>query len=93
MGETADYKIRRPNGFGGLEVNYEKRTVDGEKKLFARMTFNDNQIIDPECTKAVANFLYRFDEGKYPFLRAKPIPDKADVLASLTPEQRIALST
>ena len=86
------YKIRRPNGFGGLEVNYRKRTVGGEKMLFAHMTFNDNQIIDPVCTTAVANFLYRFDQGKYPFLHAKAIPDKADVLASLTPEQRISLS-
>lgn len=63
----------------------------GEYQYGAKLTFNDFQIMDPECPSQVAEFMYRFDQGEYPELINKPIPKKEEVLSQLTIEQRIAL--
>jgi hypothetical protein len=87
------YKHTYPNGWPGMYACCIQRYKDskGEFRYSARLTFDDIQIMDPECPPQVAEFMYKFDQCEYPELINKPIPKKEEVLSQLTIEQRIAL--
>lgn len=86
------YKCTYPGGWSGLRASYDiGRRADGSLWFVCSLTFNDCQITDPTGSAALAQFMYKFDNGEYPELINKPIPTKAEVLSKLSVEERIAL--
>ena len=84
------YKYTYPDGWGGLRASY-RRPKKGDQPTYCTLTFDDCQIMDPQGSAALAEFMYRFDLGEYPALSNRPIPDRQVVLDSLTIEEQIAL--
>jgi hypothetical protein len=87
------YKLHYPDGWSGLRAGYDCRKDESNVivSCSCSLSFNDPQIIDPQGSEALAEFMYRFDCGEFQDLIAAPIPKAKDVLAKLSTEERIAI--
>lgn len=91
-----------PNMSRGLRTLYEittpgfVNTIYGEiyqkRSSTVVVTWDDCQTLDPDCPKAIADFVKDFDNIKYPNLIGKSQAEfKEEVLAKLTKEEKMAL--
>jgi hypothetical protein len=63
-----------PHYWAGLHI-VGGGQLDGQKVPY-RASLNDAQIMDPQLTAAVQDFLYDFDNGLYPDLVAQKVVER-----------------
>lgn len=81
------YSITYPRYIDSI---YGKLYIEGSNSVI--ITWDDIQTLDPDCPKAIADFVRNFDNRKYPNLIGKSQAEfREEVLARLTKEEKMAL--